>query len=214
MRKDIDFFSLMQNLLKYGATVITLPTCRSAIRAATSCNKEDQPMTSPHWKWTIKSLSDSLQKSSEIHEFPGQLGSNRSLFPDVSIRLLGTPSGFPRNVVPRSHARKPIFRANSERLGQHPMARSGHRNAGPKFLRPQILGAPESQRWWHPASSSWGLGILYLFYSFLNNLSASAIFMAVGLQIDLRFWEAGLICCRLWRWCSTLGETLGTCGLI
>ena len=147
--------------------------------------------------------------SAEIHEFQGQLGSNRSLFPDVSIRLLGTPSGFPRNVVPRSHARNPIFRANSERLGQHPMARSGHRNAGPKFLGPQIFGAPEMMKSsiqqlgvGDPISVfiyflylQLGVGILYIFFS--NILSASAIFRAVGLQIDLRFWEAGLICCRL-----------------
>lgn len=36
----------------------------------------------------------------------------------------------PRNVVPRSHARKPIFRASSERLGQHPMAGDGNSATG------------------------------------------------------------------------------------
>ena len=72
----------MQNLLKYGATVITLPTCRSAIRAATSCNKEDQPMTSPRPLKVDNQITFRL--SAEIHEFQGQLeqlGSKRSLFP-------------------------------------------------------------------------------------------------------------------------------------
>jgi len=56
---------------------------------------------------------------------------------------------------------------------------------GPKFLGPQN---DEIQ---HPAVGGWGS------YIFFDILSASAIFRAVGLQIDLRFLEAGLICCRL-----------------
>ena len=82
----------MQNLLKYGATVITLPTCRSAIRAATSCNKEDQPMTSPRPLKVDNQITFRL--SAEIHEFQGQLGSKRSLFPAGHQGKLGPPVVF------------------------------------------------------------------------------------------------------------------------
>ena len=117
----------------------------------------------------------------------------------------GTPSGFPRNVVPRSHARKPIFRANSERFGA--TSHGARRIRSRKMLGPKFLG-PQNDEIQHPAVGGWGS------YIFFDILSASAIFRAVGLQIDLRFLEAGLICCRLWRWCSTLGDTLGNFGLI
>ena len=61
---------------------------------------------------------------------------------------------------------------------------------GPNFWGPKFLG-PQNDEIQHPAVGGWGS------YIFFYILSASAIFRAVGLQIDLRFLEAGLICCRL-----------------